>query len=304
MRSWLTATAAMAAILLAGCTNTGTSTAASSAAAVPAAWPAGTKAQALAEARHLLALLRLPPGTKPVHLTALPSGMRAEPPPGAGWAAAGETLLTSRNPRAVWALLDAGPPFGMPAQYGPVLPQVSGIVLPAPAPGVDAAQVVVGVAPYASGKTLIAAYAYAAWLPYRTAAEYLDPSRFRSVTATVRFSPIQPGPTTTRAFTSPVTIAKLAALLNASAPEPGTLLVARSCAPVGPVFTLTFTPKPARGPAVGVTAGFCGGIGIDVNGKPQPPLWDMNGRLATTIRTLLGNPQPTPLNTQSLASAR
>jgi hypothetical protein len=297
----LTATAAATAVLLAACTNASTSTrsAVADAASITASH-AGTQAQALAEARHLLAQFRLPPGTKPVALSTLPPQLRGHSGPGAGWAAASEFLQAPQDLHAISAFL-AGPPLSMPVQDGPALPAGMGTFLAAPAPGIDAALVSVEVVPYANGKALIAAYAYAAWLPYRTAAEDLDPSRFRSVTAAERFF-FPPGPATTRTFTSPVTIATLAELLNASAPEPEYVLAGRHCAPVGPTYTLRFTPKPSRGPAVEVIEGPCSGTAIKADGQPQPTLWDIKYRLAAAISALIGNPQPAPVNTSSLAS--
>ena len=67
------------------------------------------------------------------------------------------------NPRTVLERLDAHAPFGTPARYGPALPTWSGILLPAPEPGIDAAQVSVGIAAYSGSTTLVAAYAYATW---------------------------------------------------------------------------------------------------------------------------------------------
>src|SRR5207244_7445412 len=102
--------------------------------------------------------------------------------PGAGWAGGQEILVVPGNPRTVLERLDAHAPFGTPTRYGPALPTWSGILLPAPEPGIDAAQVSVGIAAYSGSATLVVAYAYATWRPARTAAEHLDPSGLRAVT--------------------------------------------------------------------------------------------------------------------------
>jgi len=82
----------------------------------------GTKAQAMALARHLLAELSFPPGTKPVHARSLPSLLRDYQGPGAGWAGGQEILVAPGNPRSVLERLDAHVPFSTPARYGPAVP--------------------------------------------------------------------------------------------------------------------------------------------------------------------------------------
>jgi hypothetical protein len=287
MRSWLAAVAVSTAtaILLAGCAagpagpRPGTGTAMSSRAI-------GTRAQALALARHLLAELSVPPGTKPAHVRSLPPLLRDHRGPGAGWAGGREILVVPGNPRTVLERLDAHAPFGAPTRYGPALPTWSGILLPAPEPGIDAAQVSVGIAAYSSTTTLVAAYAYATWRPARTAAEHLDPSGFRAVTvAEDRLIPSSRQ--VTRLSTDPAVIARLAAFVNGL--PPAAVLPGRSCAAAMSRYTLRFTARDANGPAVIVSTVDCGTDGITVNGKPQPGLWDTHARLAAMARQLLGS---------------
>ena len=100
MRSWLVAAAVSTAILLAGCAaapagpRPGTGTPTSSQAN-------GTRAQAQALARHLLAELSVPPGTKPAHVRSLPPLLRGHQGPGAGWAGGQEIIVVPGNPRTV-----------------------------------------------------------------------------------------------------------------------------------------------------------------------------------------------------------
>jgi hypothetical protein len=296
-------TAVTAAILVAGCTSTTTIATTTAGSAATAPWHAGTKAQAIAEARHLLAEFRVPPGGTRVSQSAVPPTLRSRPAPGDGWVSATEYLVVPRDPKVIIAFL-ASPPLSSPMTAGADLVGSSvGAYLDAPAAGIDAGIVSVVIEPYAAGKALLAATVSTAWLPYRTAAEYVDPSVFRSVTATMRFVSVTPGPARTRTFTSPVTIAKLADLLNASAPMPRIILTGRHCTPFGATYTLTFTPRPARGSAIVVTLGLCGGIGVTAGRDQQPALWDPGSRLASLTSTLLGNPQPAPVNTKSLAPA-
>ena len=287
MRSWLAAVAVSTAtaILLAGCAARpagpapGTGIATSS-------WANGTRAQAQALARRLLAELSFPPGTKPAHVRSLPPLLRGHQSPGAGWAGGQEILVVPGNPRSVLERLDAHAPFSTPTRYGPALPTWSGTLLPAPEPGIDAAQVSVGIAAYSGIATLVTAYAYATWLPARTAAEHLDPFGFRAVTVG-EDRLIPSSRQVTRTFTDPAVIARLAAFVNGL--PPAAELTGRSCAAVFSRYTLRFTARDANGPAVVVSTVGCGTDVITVNGKPQPGLWDTHARLAAMARQLLGS---------------
>ena len=121
------------------------------------------------------------------------------------------------NPRSVLEWLDARAPFSTPTRYGPALPTWSGTLLPAPEPGIDAAQVSVGIAAYSGTATLVTAYAYATWLPARTAAEHLDPFGFRAVTVG-EDRLIPSSRQVTRTFTDPAVIARLFAFVNGLPP--------------------------------------------------------------------------------------
>jgi len=287
MRSWLAAVAVStaAAILMAGCAS-GPGGPGPGPGIVTSSRVHGTKAQAMALARHLLAELSFPPGTKPVHARSLPSLLRDYQGPGAGWAGGQEILVAPGNPRSVLERLDAHVPFSTPARYGPAVPTWSGVLLPAPEPGIDAAQVSVGIAAYSGTTTLVIAHAYATWLPARTAAEHLDPFSFRAVTVG-EDRLIPSSRQVTRTFTDPAVIVRLAAFVNGLPPAPA--LTARSCAAVLSRYTLRFTARDTNGPAMVVSTVECGTDVITVNGKPQPGLWDTHARLAAMARELLGS---------------
>jgi len=287
MRSWLAAVAVStaAAILMAGCAS-GPGGPGPGPRIVTSSRVHGTKAQAMALARHLLAELSFPPGTKPVHARSLPSLLRDYQGPGAGWAGGQEILVAPGNPRSVLERLDAHVPFSTPTRYGPAVPTWSGVLLPAPEPGIDAAQVSVGIAAYSGTTTLVIAHAYATWLPARTAAEHLDPFSFRAVTVG-EDRLIPSSRQVTRTFTDPAVIVRLAAFVNGLPPAPA--LTARSCAAVLSRYTLRFTARDTNGPAMVVSTVECGTDVITVNGKPQPGLWDTHARLAAMARELLGS---------------
>jgi hypothetical protein len=277
MRPWLSV--AVAVVVAAGC---GAAAAATPAAAVPArAGPAG-RARVLAD--HLVAQMALPPGTKPASLSSVPSALRDPGPSGPGWFAAERLLVAPARPAAVLALLLAHKPFGTSGTAG-----VAGgtgatgsdVLLPAPEPGVAAAEAAVWLEPWHSG-TLIAAYGFATWLPVRTAAEHLNPASFRAVTisATTIVSHLH---TVTRTFTSARAIARITAFLNArpAAPE-----LALPCPLPVTSYQATLTPVARGGPVV-IVSPFCLTDQITVNGTSQPLLWDTSDELGTILGSLL-----------------
>ena len=285
MRSWVAAVAA--AVLLAGC---------GSALARPgsgpdhraAGGPGGSQAEAMALARHLLTQLELglPPGARPAQVKSLPPLLRDRRAPGAGWVSAQRILLAPGKPRAAWETLLAHAPFNEPTRFGAV-PTSVGMLLPAPAPGVDAAELDVSMAPLSGTTTLVAAYVYAAWLPSRTAAEHLEPASFRAVT--ISADQLVPRPQqVTRTFTSAAVIARLAAFLNGRTPAPTAALIALKCLAPLASFTLRFTSTGRRASAVTVSTADCMTNAVTVNGRQQPLLWDTRDGLASMARKLLG----------------
>lgn len=289
MRSLMGAVAA--AVVLAGCGTVAAAPAGGYAArtsAVRTVAATGSFAQAEALARHLVAEMRFPRGTRPSSLRSAPSGLRDPGPSGPGWAHAVRLLVAPVKPAAVWATVLSHPPFNSDALMGPAAsngPVGSDVLLPAPEPGIDAAEAAVWVKPWAKGSTLIAAYGFATWLPLRTAAEHLDPARFRSVTVSAE-KVVSGLHRTTRTFTSAAVIAKLAAFLNGrpAAPE-----IAVPC-PLPPVsYQLRFTPKARGGPVVDVALS-CLTDQITVNGVDQPLVWDTQGGLAQILSRLPGLP--------------
>lgn len=279
MRSWLGAVAA--ALVLAGCGSAAAGPAVR--ATAPSASAGSSRAGALA--RHLVAEMTFPPGTRPFPPRSLPRAMR-NPGPSAsqGWVRAERVLLAPVKPAAAWAVVQAHAPFNEPGAMGPAA--VNGLagsstLLAAPEPGVAAAQVAVWAEPWSHGTTLIAAYADATPRPARTAAEHLDPGRFSTVTVIVT----EYGPhtrTTTRTFTSAAVIVRLAAFLNA---RPAAPQVAVSCPPPSVAYELRFTAK-ANGPVLTVSEG-CLTDQITVNGAQQPSVWDNDGGLGKLVRSLL-----------------
>ena len=218
MRSWLGAVAA--ALVLAGCGSAAAGPAGPVGPAVRATAPSSARAAALA--RHLVAEMTVPPGTRPFPPRSLPRAMRdIRPPSGPGWVRAERVLLAPVKPAAAWAVVQAHAPFNEPGAMGRDAVNglvESGTLLAAPEPGVAAARVAVWAEPWSSGKTLIAAYAYATSRPVRTAAEHLDPGRFltRSPSPS-RELHSGPAQDVTRTFTSATVIARLAAFLNGHA---------------------------------------------------------------------------------------
>jgi hypothetical protein len=248
--------------------------------------PGGSRAQAMALARHLLDQLVVPPGTRPAHVRSLPASLRDSRAPRAGWVSARRILLAPGKPRAVWETLLPHAPFSESAVFGAV-PTSVGTLLPAPAPGVDAADIHVSMAPLSGTMTLVAAYADAAWLPSRTAAEHLEPASIRAVT--ISADQLAPKPRRlTRTVTSAAVIVRLAAFLNRLRPAPTAALAGVSCPAPPSSFRLQFTATGRQAPAVVVSPAACMADAVTVNGRQQPLLWDTTGGLASMVRKLLG----------------
>ena len=289
MRSFL-AGAAAAAVLLTGCgtalaqSGTGHSGGRPRTAVVVN----GSRAQAQAYVRHLMAELNLPEGSVPAHVTPLPQIVRAQAPGGPGWAGASRILIVPGQPLAVLQRITAHAPFSDPVIYS-ATPVLSSTMRPAPKPGIDAVILDLGVQAYSRTTTLVGAYAFAAWLPYRTAAEHLEAASFRAVT--ISADQLVPRPRqVTRTFTSAAVIARLAAFLNGRPPAPAAALAGLSCpAPLASI-TLRFTATGRQAPAVTVSAAGCMADAITVNGRQQPLLWDTAGGLESMARKLLGLP--------------
>jgi hypothetical protein len=246
----------------------------------------GSRAQAQAYVRHLMAELSLPAGSVPAHLTSLPPIVRAQAPGGPGWAGASRILIVPGRPLAVLQRISAHAPFNEPVIYS-ATPVLSSTMRPAPKPGIDAVILDLAVQAHSRTTTLVGAYAFAAWLPYRTAAEQLEPASFGAVT--ISADQLAPRPhRVTRTFTSAAVIARLAAFLNGRPPAPAAALAGVSCpAPLASV-TLRFTATGRQAPAVAVSAAGCMADAITVNGRQQPSLWDTAGGPESMARKLLG----------------
>jgi uncharacterized protein YceK len=287
MRSFLAAMAV--AVLLTGCGTALAQPGAGHSGSQPrtAAVVTGTRALAQAYVRHAMAELSLPAGTKPAHLKSLPPMMRVLAPTGTGWAGASRILIVPGQPEAVLQRISAHAPFNEPGGYT-ATPVVSSTMLPAPEPGIDAAVLELAVQAYSRTTTLVDAYAFAAWLPYRTAAEHLNPASFRSVTIIKDQVIGGKQRAVSRTFTSAAAIARFATFLNARVPAPESAMGELMCPPPVLTYALRFAARAKRGPTVTASA-FCGTIAITVNGKPQLSLWDTNGGLETIASALLGH---------------
>jgi hypothetical protein len=286
MRSFLAGAAA--AVLLTGCGTTLAQPGTGHSGGRPRAAVVvnGSRAEAQAYVRHLMAELSLPEGSVPAHVTSLPEIVRAQAPGAPGWAGASRILIVPGQPLAVLQRINAHAPFNEPVIYS-ATPVLSSTMRPAPEPDIDAVILDLAVQAHSRTTTLVGAYAFAAWLPYRTAAEHLDPASFHAVTISAdQLIPQQHQ--VTRTFTSATVIAGLAAFLNGRPPAPAAALAGVSCPAPLVSFTLRFTATGRQAPAVAVSTAGCLVDAITVNGRQQPWLWDTAGGLESMARKLLG----------------
>jgi hypothetical protein len=247
--------------------------------------PSGTRTEAAALARQLLARLILPPGARRLPQTPLPRSLT-----GLGFAGSAATpsldqyrLFALGQPmNAAAAFLAAHVPPGLAeggtgSESGPggALQDVTFVDQRLPA-GIASVQVVLSVVPaaasFSGGGSVLRADAQVIWYPPRTAAEYIDPARYHAVTITVSIWGRHPH-TVHQVVTSRAFIARLAGALDRMRAEP---LESIACPAIFAEYRLAFSVSPGTRPVVVVSANQpgCGGAGITVNGRQQPPLAD------------------------------
>jgi hypothetical protein len=231
----------------------------------------------------LLAKLRLPGGARqaawPARPGSLPQAVLSYWPAYAVTAQALYRAGTSMG--SVYWFLTGHVPAGMrPRWPGNVGNGSDRYVLDVPAHlprGIADASLEAVIIPRGSG-SLIRAEVQVVWYPPRSAAEYIHPDRYRSVTVTVPELPDASGnATVTRTFPSRAVIAELAVLLNRL---PGMLPTGFSCpaqraGPPPSPYRLVFTPRSRRWPAIAAAPVGClhGGI---VAGKHRQPALDFS----------------------------
>jgi hypothetical protein len=297
----ITAVTATAAVLLTGC---GTRTADLPArgrpgpAATASTGPgtgrepaAGSRAGAQVLARRLLLRLSLPPGARPVPMRVRPPLLRQPQISYGGTHQADvHALFRLSEPMAtVQGFLRAHLPAGMKLSgYGQLssaadvtMMTVSDAPRSLPA-GISSAELDTAVVPAAGGGSLLRADAAVTWYPARSAAERIDPARYRE--AVVSITMFNPGRhTVTRAITSRGTIARLAGQANGLHAAP---YQPPSCPAILASYRITFVPAARPAPRVVVTPSGCLTVGVTVAGAAQPQLWGDTGLIAAAKRLL------------------
>ena len=256
----------------------------------------GPRARAESYARRALRDLRLPRGLRRIPFPARPpSGLRYAGLPGAprhtvvdvrelyrtGSPAGTVNGFLARHVPAGWSPLNSGTSdlSGGPASY---LRDISPVRPPAWAYNITVATAVVAAR---GGGSLLRVDAQVAWYPPRSAAEHIDPARYRAVIV------IEPKPGTikplrlSRTFTGRRTVARLAALVNGL---PATPDIAVPCPLMiaGRFSRLVFLPR-AGAQEIVVTMPGCISATVRVGGRPQPALYP-SGPLSALMSRLLG----------------
>lgn len=156
--------------------------------------------------------------------------------------------------------------------------------------GIAQARLAVVIIPRGSG-SLIRAEVQVVWYPPRSAAEFINPGRYRSVTVTVpELSDTRRYATVTRAFTSRAVITQLAALLNRL---PGMLPMAFFCPDMRAGFQpspyrLVFIPWSRRWPVITAAPVGCFEGGIVVGKHRQPALDFSRDKILPVMLSLTG----------------
>lgn len=151
---------------------------------------------------------------------------------------------------------------------------------PLPA-GVSSAALSVSVASAGSGVSQLRADAQVIWYPPRSAAEHI-PAAMHAVTITASTA-LPRQRTVTRTFTSPATVARLAAMLNgAHASDLGLV----PCPLALGTYRLAFATSPRAAPYLVATDPGCPGIAVSAAGRAQPSL-QVPPALQTALAALL-----------------
>ena len=261
----------------------------------PRSGTAGDMARAYA--LGLLAKLRLPAGTRQAAWPAQPD--RLPQPMLPYWPTYGVTAQALYRAGASmgsvdWFLL-GHVPAGMQPRWAYPANGNDRFVLDVPAHlprGIAHANLEVVIIPHGSG-SLILAEVQVVWYPPRSAAEYIHPDRYRSVTVTVpKPSDASRGATVTQTFTSRAVIAELAVLLNRL---PGMLPTAFSCPPmtvpptrVPSPYRVVFTPRSRQWPTIAAAPVGCFQGGIVVGKHRQPALDFSRDKIIPVMLSLTG----------------
>jgi hypothetical protein len=262
--------------------------------------PAGSRGEADALARLLLSRLRLPAGTRDLPPTPVPRFLSqpADVPADGALVDEHRFYAVAQPPPALSGYLVAHVPDGM-TQFGtgqgsgpgePTTLDVDYLARPVPA-GIYSAQVVLTMVPGSSDGSLLRADAQVIWYPSRTAAEYVDPTRYHVLTLTVTVYG-QKVHTIHKVVTSRADIARLAEALDRSPAEPP---VAINCPAIFVTYRLALSVSRHSRPVVVISANAigCGGTAITVDGRPQPGLADDGAVAAAANRALGYTPKPT-----------
>jgi hypothetical protein len=265
----------------------------------PPGGAAGDRAQAYA--LGLLAKLRLPRGTRYAAWPAQPNRLpQAAFEPWTTYVVTAQALYrvdASEGP-AYWFLIRNAPAGIRPRWSGDPGNGTDRYLLYVPAhrpPGIAQANLEVVIIPRGSG-SLIRAEVQVIWYPPRSAAEYVNPGRYRSVTVTV---PVASHGhrlrTVTRTFTSRAVIAELAALLNRlpgllPSSSAGNCPAMSAQSPPSP-YRLVFTPQSRRWPAIAAAdPGGCSPGGVFTGKQKQPALDFDHDKIIPVMLSLMGQP--------------
>lgn len=255
--------------------------------------PAGSRPEAAALARLVLARLSLPAGARRLPPTPVPAALQQ--PTLLGLTAASldvhELFELPQSMSTAASFLAAHKPKNMMLfssgsagdAAGPQNQAVSYLTRSVPA-GLYEVLLDLTVAPDGYGGSVLRADAQVVWYPPRTAAEYIDPARYRALTITVTTYGTRPH-TVRTVVTSPAAIARLADVLDRSQVLPARTI---SCTLGLASYQLAFAVAAHSRPVVVVDAAEwpCEGAQIRVGGRWQPSLQDAASVVSAVDRLL------------------
>jgi hypothetical protein len=148
--------------------------------------------------------------------------------------------------------------------------------------GVSATFLIDSMLPAAGGRTWLRVDAMVIWCLPRTAAEHIEPARYRAVVVSGR--PRLDSPTITRTFSAPSVVAELAGRLNAMPSTGG--FTSFCVSPFSISYRLVFEPKTGQARRIVATQVGCDDVQVTVAGRRQPVLADSTGLEALVAKLL------------------
>ncbi len=206
--------------------------------------------------------------------------LKKDVPAGMVWNGSGQTGQAAGVPEKT-KIRSGKPPGVQPGNVGMVTEEFVSYRLARLPAGVSTAALSVAVAAAGPGTSELRADVQVIWYPPRSAAEYV-PAGMHAVTITVSYETLKQGGST-RTFTSPAVVRRLAAMLNGAHASTGPIV---NCPMIWVSYRLAFASSARAAPYLTATYGGCLTVQVSAGGRAQP-LLQVPAGLSTLLAGLM-----------------